>query len=127
MSKRYCPVDMNEPCPIRAILDRIGDRWSMLIFWSLANGSLRFTELKRKIDDISQRMLAKTLRRLEQDGFVLRTVTPTVPPRVDYELTELGRSFLSPLGALVDWAEENHKAINAARSAYVAPQTSWVA
>ena len=94
MSKRYCPVDMNEPCAIRAILDRIGDRWSMLIFWSLANGSLRFTELKRKIDDISQRMLAKTLRRLEQDGFVLRTVTPTVPPRVDYELTELGRSFL---------------------------------
>ena len=93
----------NEPiptasCPIRDVLDRIGDRWSMLVLFKLeANGTLRFSSLNALIPDISKRMLASTLRRLEQDGLVLRTVFPVVPSRVDYTLTVLGRSFLTPM------------------------------
>lgn len=119
-----------EPCPIRDILDRIGDRWSLLVLWSLAPGTLRFTAIKREIGDISQRMLAQTLRRLEQDGFVSRTLHPTVPPRVDYTLTSLGLSFLVQLEALVAWADANHDAVRAARAAYVPPAAntdSWQA
>ncbi|SEP66592.1 transcriptional regulator, HxlR family [Faunimonas pinastri] len=108
-------------CSIRDVLDRIGDRWSLLILQTLAPGRLRFTVLKREIGDISQRMLAQTLRRLEQDGFVTRTVHPSIPPRVDYELTLLGRSALGPLEALINWAKENHDAVRAAREAYVPP------
>jgi DNA-binding HxlR family transcriptional regulator len=84
-------------------------------------GSLRFSVLKREIGDISQRMLAQTLRRLEQDGLVLRTAHATVPPRVDYELTPLGHSFLQPLGELLAWAERNQQRVQAARRAYVPP------
>jgi DNA-binding HxlR family transcriptional regulator len=88
----------------------------------VADGRLaRFSELHRDIGDISQRMLAQTVRRLEQDGFVSRTVTPSVPPRVDYELTRLGRSFLRPLNVLIDWADKHHDAIRAARTAYSPP------
>jgi len=87
-----------DACPIRDVLDRVGDRWSMLVLCTLAeNGTLRFSALKAKIDDISQRMLAQTLRRLEQDGLLTRTVYPTNPPRVDYELTPLGKSLLDPV------------------------------
>lgn len=121
MSRRYFESDRQEPCPIRDILDRIGDRWSLLILWSLADGSRRFSELARDIGDISQRMLAQTVRRLEQDGFLSRTVTPSVPQRVDYALTPLGRSFLQPLNVLVDWADAHHDTIRAARIAYVPP------
>ena len=120
MTQRKLVDGVLEPCPIRDILDRIGDQWTMLVLWSLADGTLRFTEIKRRIGDISQRMLAQTLRRLEQDGIVARTVFPVVPPRVDYELTPLGRSLLGPLNSLVDWADTNHDEIRAARTAYTA-------
>src|SRR5580693_9175590 len=91
-------------CPIRDVLDRVGDRWSMLVLCTLAkNGTLRFSALKVQIEDISQRMLAQTLRRLEQDGFLSRTVYPTNPPRVEYALTPLGKSLLEPVWELVRW------------------------
>jgi DNA-binding HxlR family transcriptional regulator len=112
---------IHEACPIRDVLDRVGDRWSLLVLEKLSPGRRRFTEIKRAIGDISQRMLAQTLRRLEQDGLVTRTVQPTIPPRVDYELTALGRSLLEPFNALVRWAQENHDAVRAARARYVPP------
>lgn len=117
-------LNAEEPCPIRDVLDRIGDRWSLLVLQNLAPGTQRFTALKRAIGDISQRMLAQTLRRLEQDGLISRTVHPTMPPRVDYALTDLGRSLLEPLEALVNWAQNHHDAIRAARRAYVPVQAA---
>lgn len=109
-------------CPIRDVLDRLGDRWTVLVLRELKDGTLRFSVLKARIDDISQRMLAQTLRRLEQDGLVLRTVHPVVPPRVDYELTALGESLLVPLEGMVQWADENHDAVRVARSRYIPPE-----
>lgn len=112
-----------ERCPIRDVLDRMGDRWSMLVLFKLeAGGTLRFTVLKSQIPDISQRMLAQTLRHLEQDGLVSRTVYPTRPPRVDYALTPLGQSFLQPMQGLLLWAKQNQRRIHDARAAYVPPQ-----
>jgi DNA-binding HxlR family transcriptional regulator len=114
-----------ERCPIRDVLERMGDRWSMLVLLTLQdNGTLRFTALKAQIEDVSQRMLAQTLRRLEQDGLVLRTAYPTIPPRVDYSLTPLGQSFLKPLRELLKWAQGHHEQVRAAREAYVAPQAA---
>jgi len=111
-----------DACPIRDVLDRVGDRWSMLVLCTLAeNGTLRFSALKAKIDDISQRMLAQTLRRLEQDGLLTRTVYPTNPPRVDYALTPLGKSLLDPVLELVRWAKQNHRRVLDARRNYVPP------
>ena len=124
MTKRRIEDGLLEECPIRDIIDRIGDRWSMLVLWSLSDGTKRFTVLRRQIEDISQRMLAQTLRRLEQDGFVSRTVYPSIPPRVDYALTELGRSFLGPLQVMVDWADAHHDSVRAARKAYLAPASA---
>jgi DNA-binding HxlR family transcriptional regulator len=121
MTSRYSESRAFEPCAIRDVLDRVGDRWSLLVIWSMIDGPLRFTALRRRIGGISQRMLSKTVRRLEQDGFVVRTVTPTVPPRVDYRLSPLGRSFLAPLDALIDWADAHHGEIRASRAAYVPP------
>lgn len=95
----------------RQILDRIGDKWSLYIVAMLANGPQRFNALKRGIDGISQRMLTLTLRGLERDGLITRTLFPTIPPRVDYELTDLGRTLLKPVMALVHWADENQVAI----------------
>lgn len=106
-------------CPIRDVLDRIGDRWSLLVLICLREGTLRFSELRREVGDISQRMLSQTVRRLEEDGLVSRRVFPTVPPRVDYSLTPLGHSLLVPLDGLVAWAETNRPAIHAARDAYL--------
>jgi DNA-binding HxlR family transcriptional regulator len=112
-----------ERCPIRDVLDRVGDRWSMLVLFRLQDGgTLRFTALKARIEDISQRMLAQTLRRLEQDGLVSRTAHATIPPRVEYALTRLGDSFLEPMGALVAWAEAHHDQVRKARKSYVPPQ-----
>ncbi len=108
-------------CPVRDVLDRIGDRWSMLVLLNLDLGTLRFSALKRAVGDISQRMLAQTLRMLEQDGLVSRKVYPTVPPKVEYSITPLGRSLMERLEPLVDWAYENHAKIKKARQAYVAP------
>jgi DNA-binding HxlR family transcriptional regulator len=104
-------------CPIRDVLDRIGDRWSVLILCNLAEGTLRFTALRKAIPDISQRMLAQTLKRLETDGLISRTVYPTIPPRVDYALTPIGRSFMVPLEGLIAWAEAYAARIKASRSA----------
>ena len=103
-------------CPIRDVLDRIGDRWSVLVLVTLRDVEmLRFSELRRALGDISQRMLAQTVRHLEEDGLLERTVHPTVPPRVDYRLTQLGRTLLVPLQALVDWAGIHHSEVRAAR------------
>ena len=108
-------------CPIRDVLDRLGDRWSLLLIHELEAGTLRFSELRNRIGDVSQRMLAQTLRRLEQDGLVSRQVFATVPLRVEYTLTPLGPSLLKPLQSMIEWALENHDAVRAARAAYVAP------
>jgi DNA-binding HxlR family transcriptional regulator len=113
------PEPDGETCPVRDVLDRIGDRWSMLVLLTLRDGgTLRFTALKTQIGDVSQRMLAQTLRRLEQDGLVSRTAYPTVPPRVDYALTPLGSSLLVPLMGLVEWAAQHHGQLRTARAAY---------
>ncbi|MDU1891937.1 MAG: helix-turn-helix domain-containing protein [Dysgonomonas sp.] len=103
-SKIFQPV---ENCPIRNILCRLGDKWAMLILVTLkANGTMRFGDLHREINDISQRMLTVTLRSLEADGLISRCIYPEVPPRVEYSLTEMGDSFMPHLNALVDWASE---------------------
>lgn len=105
-------------CPTRAILDRIGDRWTVLIVGILGQGDARFSELRRRIEGISQKMLTQTLRRLERDGLVLRTVYPEVPVRVVYALTDTGRTLLEPLRALQDWSIEHLSALSAAQEAY---------
>ncbi len=110
-------------CPIRDVLDRLGDRWTVLVLKELEGGTLRFGEIRTRIADISQRMLSQTLRRLEQDGLVSRRVHPTIPPRVEYTLTALGQSLLVPLRSMVAWAIDNHPTIRAARAAYVPPPT----
>jgi DNA-binding HxlR family transcriptional regulator len=102
----------------REILDRIGDKWSLYIIASLTKGTMRFNELRRGIDGISQRMLTLTLRGLERDGLVSRTMYPTIPPRVDYELTELGQTLLVPVMALVSWADNNQLAIKEAHERF---------
>ena len=114
-------TDHAQRCPVRDVLDCIGDRWSLLTLLTLAGGTLRFTELKRAIGDISQRMLAQTLRSLERDGYLSRKVYPTIPPKVEYSLTGLGRSLLARVGPLVAWADENHARVREARQAYVPP------
>jgi DNA-binding HxlR family transcriptional regulator len=105
-------------CPTRRILDRIGDRWTVLIVGALGDGDLRFSELRRRIDGISQKMLTQTLRGLERDGLVLRTVYPEVPVRVEYSLTDAGRTLLEPLGALQDWAIEHLGEVSTSQVAY---------
>jgi DNA-binding HxlR family transcriptional regulator len=107
-----------QPCPIRDVLDRIGDQWSLLVLDALEGGTKRFNELMRELGDISKQMLSQTLKRLEEDGFVRRTVYPEVPPRVEYELTPLGRSFLVPMKGLVAWADEHHRLVCEARTHY---------
>ncbi len=112
------PSNLHVPEDCRAVsevLERVGDKWTVLVVNTLGTGPKRFNELRRSIASISQRMLTLTLRGLERDGLVTRTVFPTVPPRVDYELTELGRSLLTPVGALGTWALQNRPRIQAAR------------
>jgi len=111
------PMDM-ENCPVRDVMDNIGGKWNSLMILSLADGSLRFSQLRRLIPDISQRMLTQTLRDLQRDGYIHRTVYPTQPPSVEYALTDLGRSLLGLLKHFVDWSLENHGAIRAAREVY---------
>ncbi|MEO6198600.1 MAG: helix-turn-helix domain-containing protein [Sphingomicrobium sp.] len=103
---------------ISTLLSRIGDKWSVLIVSTLAGGSRRFGELRREIPSVSQRMLTLTLRNLERDGLVSRTVTPSIPPRVDYELTPLGRSLEGPIGQLQQWAVDNVGTIHAAQARF---------
>jgi DNA-binding HxlR family transcriptional regulator len=103
---------------ISSLLQRIGDKWSVLVVSTLASGTRRFNELRREIPSVSQRMLTLTLRNLERDGLVKRTVTPSIPPRVDYELTDLGRSLEGPIGQLQQWALDNVGAIHVAQARY---------
>ncbi|MDT0453895.1 winged helix-turn-helix transcriptional regulator [Streptomyces hesseae] len=110
--------DAREGCEVRQILDRVADKWSLLVIALLDRRSLRFSELRREIDGISQRMLTVTLRQLERDGLVLRTVHPVVPPRVDYELTPLGVTLHDTIRALVVWTEEHQAEVAAARASY---------
>jgi DNA-binding HxlR family transcriptional regulator len=105
-------------CPSRQVLDRIGDTWSVLIVGSLAGGSRRYTELAKRIEGISPKMLTQTLRALERDGLIGRTVHAVVPPRVDYALTPLGRSLLDLVGALETWAEGHIGDVLDARAKY---------
>lgn len=105
-------------CPVRDVLDRVGDKWTMLVLIALADTPRRFSELNRAVPDISKRMLAQTLRALERDGLVGRRVFPTKPPSVEYTLTELGGTLFEPLSALVRWVERSHDSIRAARRAY---------
>jgi DNA-binding HxlR family transcriptional regulator len=112
-------LNVTESCkPVSEILGRIGDKWSMLVVVTLTDGSRRFSEIRRAIPGVSQRMLTLTLRGLERDGLVSRKVTPTIPPRVDYELTALGRSLQGPVFALGQWAMDNLPHIAAARAAF---------
>ncbi len=108
-------------CPIRSVLNHLSDRWTLLVMIELLKGTRRFTELRRAVPDISPRMLSRTVRQLEEDGLVLRTVFPTIPPRVDYEITDLGSSFVESLQPLVTWAADNHHRVMAARDAYIPP------
>ena len=108
-----------EPCrKVSQILSRIGDKWSVLVVMQLGESPKRFNELRRELGSISQKMLSATLRSLERDGFVTRTVTPSVPPRVDYALTDLGRELLCPVGALGQWAIANIDRIETARERF---------
>ena len=103
---------------VSEVLERVGDKWTVLVVSTLGDGPKRFNELRRSIASISQRMLTLTLRGLERDGLVTRTVYPTIPPRVDYELTELGHSLLAPVGALGTWARQNGLKIQQARAKF---------
>ena len=103
---------------ISTLLSRIGDKWTVLVVQTLADGSKRFNELRREIPSVSQRMLTLTLRNLERDGLVKRTVTPSIPPRVDYELTELGQSLQKPICGLATWALENVETIHQAQARF---------
>jgi DNA-binding HxlR family transcriptional regulator len=105
-------------CQARDVLDRIGDKWSVYVIATLGEGTRRFTELRRSIDGISQRMLTVTLRGLERDSIITRTVHPVIPPRVDYALTAMGASLLESVAALVQWSEAHAHNIQLARTCY---------
>jgi DNA-binding HxlR family transcriptional regulator len=107
-----------DDCPVRDVLAQVGGKWSTLIVTALAERPHRFGELRRALADISQRMLTQTLRDLQRDGLVSRRVFPTQPPSVEYALTDLGRSLLTSLAALIHWAEQNHAAIRANRDGF---------
>ena len=112
------PGTLHVPEDCRAVsevLSRVGDKWTVLVVGELGNGRKRFNEIRRALGSISQRMLTLTLRGLERDGLVTRTMFPTVPPRVDYELTKLGRSLLEPVSGIGLWARQNRTAIQEAR------------
>ena len=118
------PMTRPRPAPLRGdyalriILDRIGDKWSVLIILGLADGAMRFSQLRSRIDDISQRMLTATLRNLLRDGLIERQVFPTTPPSVEYCLSPLGTSFLEPLRMLQQWASATRREVQTARAAY---------
>src|SRR3954462_4086348 len=115
------PGNLHEPEDCRAVsevLSRVGDKWTVLVVSTLGDGPKRFNELRKALGSISQRMLTLTLRALERDGLVTRTVFPTIPPRVDYELTKLGRSLLDPVSGLGLWARKNRAAIQDARKRF---------
>jgi DNA-binding HxlR family transcriptional regulator len=113
------PFDVSGDCALVSdLLSRIGDKWSILVVSVLADRTMRFSELRRKIGTISQKMLTTTLRNLERDGFVERTVYPTIPPKVEYRLTPLGKDLLCPVEALGRWAQANAKRVTSAREKF---------
>jgi DNA-binding HxlR family transcriptional regulator len=118
MERRIHDPNSTDCRAVSSVLARVGDKWSVLIVNLLGDGPKRFNEIKRMVGGISQRMLTLTLRGLERDGLVTRTVFPTVPPRVDYQLTELGRSLWAPVEALGAWAQQNQDEIAASRQAF---------
>lgn len=117
METDSCPVSIYSPgCPGRVVLDRVGDRWTVLIVSVLEDGTRRFSELRDAVGGITPKVLTQTLRALERDGLVTRTVYAEVPPRVEYALTELGRSLIEPITAIREWAEDNVQEVLAART-----------
>jgi DNA-binding HxlR family transcriptional regulator len=116
-------IETTQTCEIRDLLDRLADKWSLLVVELLGRGTRRFTELRREIDGISQRMLTLTVRQLERDGLVRRTVYPVVPPRVEYALTPLGESLLPAIEPLVTWTRAHRDEIATARTTYDAAAT----
>ncbi|HTN63755.1 MAG TPA: helix-turn-helix domain-containing protein [Devosia sp.] len=110
------PLDVD--CPVRGVLDKISDKWSMLLVMTLATGPRRFNQLRRDVPDISQKMLTQTLRDLQRDGMISRHVFATKPPSVEYRLTPMGQSIIVPFGHLIRWANANHPDIDAARAEY---------
>ncbi|MBT9245800.1 helix-turn-helix transcriptional regulator [Gemmobacter fulvus] len=115
---------INHQCPIRDVLDRMGDAWSLLVMLELSRGPCRFNALRRVVDGISQRMLAVTLRHLERDGLISRQVLPLSPPQVEYALTGLGGSLIARVNLLRDWAVEHQPQVWQARAAYDARDAS---
>jgi DNA-binding HxlR family transcriptional regulator len=122
---RVTHIDVPEPidgtdttCQVRDVLDRVGDKWSVLVMALLGTGPRRYSELQRAIDGISQRMLTLTLRSLERDGLVTRTVTPTSPPRVDYALTQVGETLSIEVISLIRWAEQHREYVGKSRLQY---------
>lgn len=122
MSPGHKHVPHGDCVAAREVLNRVGDKWSVFVVGLLGDGPQRFSEIKRAVDGISQRMLTLTLRGLERDGLVTRTVHPTVPPRVDYALTELGHTLLTPVRALAAWAQAHRGEIQAARTRFDAQE-----
>lgn len=121
MSRRNTKVTeevLAAACPVHEVLDRVAGKWSILVIVSVARGPIRFTELERSIDRISRRMLTLTLRNLERDGLLTRTVYPTVPPKVEYELTPIARELHESLLSLTAWADRHRGTITAARQSY---------
>ncbi|MFE5557184.1 winged helix-turn-helix transcriptional regulator [Streptomyces sp. NPDC056544] len=121
MSHRHTGVPeavMNEACPVSEVLDHVSGKWSIGILIAAAHGPVRFTELERTINGISRRMLTLNLRKLERDGLLVRTVYPTVPPKVEYSLTPIARELHASLAGLVGWAERHRSAIAESRAAY---------
>jgi len=119
MKENLKKFEFTADCPVRNVLDRIGDKWSILVISILGeSGTLRFNELNAIVGTISQKMLAVTLKTLEADGLVSRKIYPQVPPRVEYTLTELGQSLLPAMSSLVNWAMENMASIRASREEY---------
>ncbi|MBN6037853.1 helix-turn-helix domain-containing protein [Amycolatopsis sp. 195334CR] len=112
------PDPYDRDCPTRQLLDRIGDQWTVLIVGVLGDGPLRFTEIGKRVAGISQKMLTQTLRALVRDGILARRMYAEIPPRVEYELTDLGRDLAEPLGVLTEWAKQHMDRVMAAREAY---------
>ena len=112
------PEHVYGSCRAREVLQRVGDKWSVLVIDLLGQRTMRFTELHRTIDGITARMLTVTLRGLERDGIVTRTIHPVIPPRVEYALTPMGQTLLDTIGQLVTWADSHLPEIDAARAAY---------
>ncbi|MFJ7628219.1 winged helix-turn-helix transcriptional regulator [Streptomyces sp. NPDC097595] len=130
MSRSHTDVSdqvINEACPLTEVLDRVAGKWSIGILVAAAHGPVRFTELERTITGISRRMLTLNLRKLERDGLLIRTVYPTVPPKVEYSLTPMARELHATLTGLVGWAERHRADITAARAAFDAGSAAGAA